>query len=298
MNTIAKDQNSAPFQRLLKARQRIYSEATRFQITQLIATVLLPVTGAVLGTLYSPARPWVALYGLIVTVLDVLWIDRSQREKLKVAAKLGDQFDCAVLKMSWNVFAVGKTVDAETVDAASRKWSGKEAHVLDWYAGIPERAPLHLARIVCQRTNLWYDSSLRRRYGKLLIVAVVIVLLGLIIGAAVRNLTVIDLVSVAATISPAIIWAIREQFRQSDAAESIENLKGEAEKLLEQAKGGLCGDGECERRSREFQDAIYGRRVANPLILPLIYKFLRPEMEKRMEAGVNSLLEEYAEPKA
>jgi hypothetical protein len=42
-----------------------------------------------------------------------------------------------------------------------------------------------------------------------LIAVVILVLLGLIIGAAVRNLTVIDLVAVAATISPALIWAIR-----------------------------------------------------------------------------------------
>jgi hypothetical protein len=95
------------------------------------------------------------------------------------------------------------------IDATSRKWSGNETHLFDWYAGIPEQAPLQLARIVCQRTNLWCDSSLRRRYGKLLIAVVILVLLGLIIGAAVRNLTVIDLVAVAATISPALIWAIR-----------------------------------------------------------------------------------------
>jgi hypothetical protein len=61
---------------------------------------------------------------------------------------------------------------------------------------------------------------------------------------------------------------------------------------------GFAATPKCERRSREFQDAVYGRRVAHPLILPLIYRFMRPEMEKRMEAGVNSLLEEYAPPKS
>ena len=94
--------------------------------------------------------------------------------------------------------------------------------------------------------------------------------------------------------SPALIWAIRERFRQSDAAESIETVMGEAEKLLEQAKSRQCDDAECERRSREFQDAIYGRRVANPLILPLIYRFMRPEMERQMQAGVASHLKNSA----
>ncbi len=294
MNTIAKDQNSPQLQRVLKARQRIYWEATKLQVTQLIATVLLPVSGAVLATFLASSRPWVALYGLIVTVLDVLWIDRSQREKLKVAAKLGEQFDCGVLKLRWNTFAVGKPVNAETVDAAARKWSGNEAHLLDWYTDIAGDAPLPLARIVCQRTNLWYDSSLRRRYGKLLIGVVTVVIVLLIVVAAVRNLTVMDFVAVAAAVSPAVIWAVRERFRQSDAAESIETVMGEAEKLLEEAKGGQCDDAKCERRSREFQDAIFGRRVANPLILPLIYWIMRTEMERQMKAGVTSLINDPA----
>jgi hypothetical protein len=294
MNTIAKDQNSPQFQRVLKARQRIYWEATKLQIAQLIATVLLPVTGAVLATFSAPSRPWVALYGLVVSVLDIFWIDRSQRERLKVAAKLAEKFDCGVFRLPWNTFAVGKPVNAETIDAAARKWSGNEAHLLDWYTNIDDNAPLPLARIVCQRTNLWYDSLLRRRYGKILIGIVTAVIVLLIVVAAVRNLTVMDFVAVAATVSPAVIWAIRERFRPSDAAESIETVMGEAEKLLEQAKAGQCDDAECERHSREFQDAIFGRRVANPLILPLIYKFMRPEMEKQMQAGVNDLLDDSA----
>ena len=65
MNAIAKDQDSPEYQRLLKARQKTYADATSLQVTQLVMTVLLPVAGAVLGTLYAPARSYVALYGLI-----------------------------------------------------------------------------------------------------------------------------------------------------------------------------------------------------------------------------------------
>ena len=110
MNTIAKDQDSPECQRLLKARQKTYADATSLQVTQLVMTVLLPVAGAVLGTLYAPARSYVALYGLIVTALDVMWLDRSQRAKLKVAARVSEAFDCGVLKMQWNAFASGKPV--------------------------------------------------------------------------------------------------------------------------------------------------------------------------------------------
>ena len=72
------NQGQPPPDQTWKARQKMYADATVLQVTQFLATVLLPVAGAILGTLYSPARPYVALYGLVV---DVLWLDRSLRGK-------------------------------------------------------------------------------------------------------------------------------------------------------------------------------------------------------------------------
>lgn len=123
MNEIAHDQDAPEFQRLLKARQRVYSYATRYQILQIVLTVVVPVAGAMLAFAHQAARPYVALYGLIATALDVTWIDRAQRRLLKVAAKISEEFDCGVLKMPWNPFVAGKREDAEVVDAAARRWS-------------------------------------------------------------------------------------------------------------------------------------------------------------------------------
>jgi hypothetical protein len=94
----------------------------------------------------------------------------------------------------------------------------------------------------------------------------------------------------AATVSPAIFWAIREQFRQSDSAATNEILKGEAEKFLESVRTSGCDDAECEKRSRELQDALFQRRVANPLVLPLVYLLMRNELEKQARAGADALL--------
>lgn len=290
MNTIAHDQDSAPFQRFLKARQRVYADATRYQVLQLLLTVMLPVGGAILAFRYPESRPYVALYGLIATGLDVMWIDRAQRRTLKVAAKISEEFDCGVLKMPWNVFVAGKREDAETVDAAVRRWNGTAQSIKDWYTGIPAHAVHAKARIVCQRMNLQYDSSLRRKYGRYLIWTAGIAGIGLIIGAAVKNMTMLDFAAVATTVSPAIFWALREQFRQSDAATANETLKGEAEKFLEKMRTEDCEDLECEKRSREIQDAIFQRRVANPLIFPLVYKLMRNEFEQQAQAGAHALL--------
>ncbi|WP_024343160.1 S-4TM family putative pore-forming effector [Bradyrhizobium japonicum] len=65
MNEIAHDQDAPEFQRLLKARQRVYSYATHYQILQIILTVVVPVAGAMLAFAHQAARRYVALYGLI-----------------------------------------------------------------------------------------------------------------------------------------------------------------------------------------------------------------------------------------
>ena len=67
-------------------------------------------------------------------------------------------------------------------------------------------------------------------------------------------------------------------------------MKGEAEKYLESVRTGGCNDAECEKRSRELQDALFQRRVANPLVLPLVYRLMRNELEKQAQAGADALL--------
>lgn len=290
MNTIAQDQDTPEFQRLLKARQRVYSDATRCQILQIVLTIALPVLGAVLAFTHQQTRPYVALYGLIATALDVMWIDRMQRRLLKVAAKISEEFDCGLLKMPWNSFVAGKREDAEVVDAAARRWNDHASSIAGWYTGIPPTARYELARLVCQRMNLQYDASLRKKYGAYLICGAGISFMALIIGAVTEDFKLIDFAAVAATISPAIFWAIREQFRQSDSATTNQILKDEAEKFMESIRTGRCDDSECEKRSRELQDAIFQRRVANPLVLPLVYRLMRSELEKQAQAGANALL--------
>lgn len=290
MNTIAHDQDTPPFQRLLKARQRVYSDATRYQILQIASTVMLPVLGALFAFAHQEARPYMALYGLIATAMDVTWVDRMQRRMLKVAAKISEEFDCGVLKMPWNSFVAGKREDAEVVDAAARRWNDDASSIAGWYVGIPSTERHSMARLVCQRMNLQYDSSLRKKYGTYLICGACVAFVVLTVGGVAKDLKLIDFSAVVATISPAIFWAIREHFRQSDSAKANEILKGEAEKFLEAVRTSGCDDVECEKRSRELQDGLFQRRGANPLVLPLIYRLMRGELEMQARAGADALL--------
>jgi len=291
MNDIADRQNEEHFLRLLRARSWIYSVAARLQVVQLVLVVLLPVVGAIVGLIWPDTRPYVAFIALVIAVLDTAWLDRWQRGKLKVAARISEQFDCELLALPWNQLVSGKHVDPELIEAANRSWSNGDAKLRDWYPAEIRDAPLPLARVLCQRTNSWYDGRLRQRYGVWLLVVVCGTFIGTLVAGLVLKLSLLDLTAtVLSPAAPALIWCLREHFRQRDIAEMSETSKSEAETLCEKAAAPGCDEDKLLVNARELQNAIYSRRTSSPLLLPFVYRFARSDMEAQMRAGAAALL--------
>lgn len=293
MNKIPERQNAPKQLELMRARQQTYRRAGRFLVLQFLLTVCVPVVAAAIALAIAEVRPFTAALSLVISVFDVTLFDRAQRTYLKRAAKIAEAFDCAVLEMPWNSFVAGKPVPPETIVDAETAWRGGDAGIRDWYTASVGKAPLHLARIICQRTNLWYDATLRRRYGAWVLGAAIGALLVLLAAALATGLTVqVFIASVLAPAGPVLIWSVREYLRQRDTAEAQDIARSDAEDLWARAKAGGCDENECAHLSRGFQNAIFERRVASPLMLPLIYKVRRPAMEAQMNKGVDAYLEE------
>jgi len=293
LNRIPELQNAPAELSLMRARQQTYLRAKRLLVLQFILTVGVPVIAAVCALVAPGIRPYTAALSLLISVLDVTVLDRAQRDYLKLAAKIAELFDCAVLEMPWNRFVAGKPPEPEALADAEQAWRGGDDGIRDWYPASVGNAPLFLARIICQRTNLWYDASLRRHYGSWILGGAVVLLVALLAAALVTGLTVeVFIASVLAPAGPIIIWSFREYFRQRDTAEAQETVKGDAEALWERAKGGGCQENECADLSRAFQNAIYARRAASPLMLPLVYKLRRAAMEAQMNRGAAAYLRE------
>nr|WP_315384356.1 S-4TM family putative pore-forming effector [uncultured Sphingomonas sp.] len=291
LNAIPTRQNEPQFMQLLRARSEIYRGATLLLIIQFVVTVAVPVVSAVIGLIFPTVRPYVAMVAIAVTLIDIAVLDRTMKRRLKVAALICEEFDCHLLDMPWNRFIAGKHPEHETITSAERNWPHGDDKLLNWYPAVVGLAPMHLARIVCQRTNLWYDATLRERYGNLLLMVAVIIAGGLILAGLVANLPFADfVVTVLAPCAPLLSWALRDAFKQRDAADAQKTARSEAEALWYLAITGGCAENECARLSREFQNTIFQRRVANPLILPFVYNRLRPGMEVDMNLGAESLL--------
>jgi hypothetical protein len=284
-NQIAQHQNEADRIRLMRARARTYDLAELLMYLQLSLTVVIPVAGSILSLFVPEAKAYVAAFSLVVLVLDVVVLDRWQKALLKRAARLGERFDCDVLELSWDSFVVGEEVELEEVLRLANSYSGDEEKLKNWYPVAAAEVPIHLGRIICQRTNLRYDSQLRRNYSTLLGIAVGALFAVLLVAGLIRNQTLIDWVLQLTPLTPILSWSVREFYRQRDAAEQLEQLLKAASKLWADATSGGIDDAACKIRSREFQGAIYAKRVQNPLIPPFVYRSARSRLEKEMNAA-------------
>ena len=288
LSNIGVRQNENACQRLLKARQYRWAVAVRWQITQLILVLAAPILAITFGSALPAAKPYVSFLAVCLTLADVTLVDRGYKSALKNAARASELFDVELLKLDWHSLVAGKPPTPEDSDSAVRGWVKlrTKGNIQDWYALDIDTVSMGLARAICQRTNLTYDSELRGLYRHLLDGIFLVVILVMIVTGMVSHATFADFVLAAwVPAAPFLNWSLRERFRQADAVRANEPVIIEAEKLIEAIIAGACADDDCMARSRALQDAIFHRRATTVLLFPKIYKLRRPNAELRMRAG-------------
>ncbi len=294
-NKICSEQNSEPQLARLAAQRSLYRSAKRvFAVHALLSTVVAAAL-AFAAQKWFGLKPYAALWGATLTILDVVWLTPRQKTLRESAAAVQEAFDCDVLELPWQPVKVGTPVDPELVHeraADYRKVEPSFASLLDWYPAAAGRLPLFLARIACQRVNVWWDANQRRRYAFLLVGIVVTLVLGLLVLGVAAGLHVADLVlTVFLPLSSGIVLALRQYKENSDAAHRLDKLKHHARELCAQALAG-AGEHELTLAARRLQDEIFEHRKRNVPVFDWLYGLLRPAHEQQVQASTNDLVRE------
>ena len=219
-------------------------------------------------------------------------MDRIQKDRLKRGAKLQEQFDTDVFGLPWNRFVTGGQVEHEDVRRLSAKplSEKREAHFQAWYEVCLGRLPLHLARLVGQRTNISYDARLRRRYGGWLLTLTLLFGVALLYAGLYKGLSFPDLImTLAVPFMPVLTWALRERMQQANAATSLATLNGEWERVWAKAIGGADST-VLTAESRSLQDALYQHRERSPLVFDWIYSIFRSANEDEAHHAAEDLV--------
>lgn len=283
-----------PMLRLIRARTLVLKRLKRCQALVLVLNLLLPVASAAATAFMPEARPTIALVAVMLGIFDVTMIDGWMKSRLKVGARLQEEFDSEVLDIDWNEFVAGTKVDAEDTfeDGARTLSDAEEKRLCGWYPPVVAEVPIEIGRLICQRENLVYDSGLRQAYRTVLFWSVM-VFVGVFSAISLAiNPTLISVVLALVPAVPALTWALRENKRQADTIETLTRLKTESEKLLKEEVT-RTDISRARRKSRDLQDAIFGHRVTSSLVFEWLYKVRRTRLESQLTDGVGHWVAEY-----
>lgn len=289
------EQNSPRSLERLAAVSAFYGHGKLALGGQMTLTVGIAVVLSVLCTIFPSFKLWATFISVTIVWLDVLVIDRIQMHCRKLGAKAQELFDCELFELDWNAMRVGEKLEPEAIHRAAADFRTKrnDDKLRDWYPSAVAELPLPIARLLCQRACFWWDTTQRRKYGYVLVAFVVVALLAMVAAAVCRSQSVGDMIlSVYAPFAPAMIWSIREAFRQKDAADGLEKNRGHVEKIWVQAINGELSKAQLARLSRQIQDALFDGRSRNPLVFNWIYSRLRSANEQAMAQAAASMVQD------
>lgn len=295
MNSIPILQNQESQLLKLAAQRQFYATAKRILAFQLLLSGPVATFAAILSITHAVARPYLAVLGVLFTLLDVLWLSEWQKRKREQGAKAQEAFDCDVIELPWNSLKAGSKLDPELIKEQAdsyRSWELKMPTLKDWYPPELGRLPLHIARIACQRANCWWDGKQRRSYGLAVLASMLFALVCIFMFAFVSSVRFSDvMLAVVLPVAPMIVAAVRQYREHTQAADRCDKLKEHANALWDDAMNGVSASS-LKRSSRSLQDEIYDGRKRNPPSFDWLFRRLRSSYESQMTFGAAELIAE------
>lgn len=295
MNKILNKQNECAALQQLAAQRQTYRDAKRILGLQLLLLGPIAAIVAIASIFHPGLKPYTMLWALGVLILDATFLTPRQKRLREVAARIQERFDCDVLSLKWDSTRVGAPEPHETVIRQAARYQ-RIAQLMpplqNWYSVAVGTLPLSWARLVCQRTNCWWDAEQRRRYaaviGGLLVGSFSMVfVVGVIAKLSVEDLLLIVIFPMAGTLR----LAHQQWVENRDAANRLDNLRACAEKSWNAALNGSA-DYVLEAEARALQGEIFDGRKRNPLVFDFLFKQLRGEHEDQANLAAAQLAAE------
>lgn len=293
--SINQKQNADSQIEMLAAQRQLYSSAKRVIGFQMILAGPVAVIATLLGLFYPQLKDYAALLGITILVLDLVLLNPRQKRLRSQGASVQEAFDTKVLDIDWNDLKVGKRPEPELIHEyamALGKDAQKAEKLKDWYPVAVQQLPVHWGRIICQRANIWWDSTLRRRYANTLLTCLILLAIVLVWVAFGLGLSFTDFVIKMAIPMAALYKLGVTQFvEHRDAAERLDKLRDHAEKLWAEAISGANLEA-LKVKSRNLQDEIFDGRKKNPPVFDFIFWMFRDKNQLQMNKGAEVLIQE------
>jgi len=221
-----------------------------------------------------------AFFGASITIADILighFLVSNYKGK---AAKIQEEFDCAVYEMNWDKISVGSNVPREVINDYGEKYKDiPGSPLMDWYPVEIAGMSKEKAIFVCQNTNLYYDKSLRNKYIRTTGRASLLILIIIIITSLIGNPSFGDFMKqILVPFLPIFILSLKIIIEHFKSAKAIGDLSTTVSGLSDSSDVPSMAD------LRLIQTKIYASRKDSPLVPDFFYNKKRKRLEKNMHA--------------
>lgn len=297
-NIVKTENRRENIDRLAASNQAYVYGKRLFLIQSLLAfggTFLLALI-ALVALNYDLNLDWLrAMYAIVVTILDLAVINRCIERFREKGASIKESFDCSVLSIPWNKILVGEQPMEEEIGRYSKSYvarTGSVDRLVNWYHPDIKNIDGIAAPVICQRSNICYDLSLRRSFLFTVIVissliVVVLTTISLLIDLSFRSVVVNVLVPVL-PIGVILLRLINEHIKST---ETLKSLRTSVEALWADSLEGNFSDS--ANKIRQVQDKLFINRKSSPLIPEWYYNRKRDNFEDDMAYGVSSMVRIY-----
>jgi len=296
MEPISKIQNEKLQLQRLAAQRQMYDEARRFKVYRMILTVPVAICWAILSTFLIGNGIITLIGGLIIVLIDIFTLSNIEKFIHEKAAKTQELFDCDVLQMDWNYDSIGNPPTPDDIVEFASRYDPKRypnSPLDNWYSNKVDKLPIHLGRIVCQKSNLSWDAKLRRRYVKAITIYLGLLTFLIICGGFIfSQIQLSGYTFIIASLGPIFIFSIREIKNNLESAKSLDKLKEKMDILWHEAFIGKAQKEELVRASRNWQNDIYNHRKNSPVIPKQLYEKYRDPDETKMHRSSDALVED------
>lgn len=152
----------------LLAQKTVYSRAKIYQGLLIFITVPLPIIISIIvkldSKLIDQSSYIFALY-LVLAAISEKILEKIVERLKNIAASIQEQFDCEVLDIPTNETLNSHFIDKETIRRNSKKAKKNKSlvqKVTNWYSLNLKDVKTNIASLLCQRTNITYDFSVRK----------------------------------------------------------------------------------------------------------------------------------------
>lgn len=297
--TIIENENLSVNIERLAAQREMYSLGKTYFNLQLIfnvlITVLLLVVGLLLNHFCEIKIDWVrTFYAFTILLIDNLVITSLINQLRQKASSVQEMFDCDVLNIEWNKILVGEKPHNEEVNKFFKKHliRAKDLNSLkNWYAISIGEIKTNAAKLICQRSNFYYDFALRNYFIRWVIGIAVALLIIIVFSSCLNDVSTRTLfISGLFPYLPILSMALRLYNEHTTSIKNLESLKSAINSAWSNL---LKKEVVSEQTIRQIQDKIFLNRKSNPLIPDKMYNKLRSNLEEQMYYSVSLLVEEY-----